>query len=209
MTYDLQNHTYIFNIYIYIHIWYGGMCISNTNDNVWHWWRYRSLLLFPLLCCWCHSLAPQDQAPFPPTSQLSYKHDCWWGSWVKWLQLTSWLHTTKTYVSDMYQESCVSVSVSGSRWKVSSGLIPKREVRQFDTRGPTKRNTTSKSTHVKGMILTLSGNSQTWPPSRKSARGQSKIQVLLERPWESWDVYIYIIYLKEFRDEWPWTGVCP
>ena len=191
--------SYIFNIYIYTHIWYGGMCISNTNDNVWHWWCYRSLLLFPLLCCWCHSLAPQDQAPFPPTSQLNYKYDCWWSSWC---EVTSWLHDfirQKKYVSDWSRE--LWGSVSGSRWKVSSGLIfPNQRCDNLILRSP----------------LIWKVWSWRWvaihkhDPQAERVRGQSKIQGFVgETMGKLRCIYYMYISLKEFQDEWPWTGVWP
>ena len=188
---------HISSIYIYIHIWYGGMCISNTNDNVWHWWRYRSLLLFPLLCCWCHSLAPQDQAPFPPTSQLSYKYDCWWGSWVKWLQLTSWLHTTKKNVYQIDQESCVSLYLyQGLGERFHQVSFPNQRCDNLILPSP----------------LIWKVWSWRWvaiykhdPQAERVRAGRARFRFC----WRSNGKIQMYISLKEFQDEWPWTGVCP
>ena len=157
------------------------MCISNTNDNVWHWWCYRSLLLFPLLCCWCHSLAPQDQAPFPPTSQLSYKYDCWWSSWCEVTTADFMTSYDKKNMYQIDQESCVSgYQGLGERFHQVSfpnhfgATIWYFEVHSCERYDPDAEWQFTNMT----------------PKQKECARAEQDSEILLEKAWENWDVYI-------------------
>lgn len=121
MTYDLQNHTYIFNIYTYM-IWW----------NVHFQQEWQCLILVtlsqPLVVSIVVLLVPflGTTGPSSLSSHIAAQLQIWLlMEFMVWSEY-SWLHDfirQKKYVSDWSRKLCIRVS--GSRWKVSSGLIPK------------------------------------------------------------------------------------